>query len=450
MNFFFEGDNIVNSFFGTLKENWKLILWIVVFVFLIFIFIFIIWNLYLNEPGVESKCVDINGMKSFSFDSCYNFNTNIIYLITKRSSFGEYDVKGIEVSFFDVEERSYDLIDIPAEKSIEIYQFSALKNPRNIYVSLGVEKNFEGFECGVPRRLFVRDCDGVSQEGVVSEDYSGGKDLGDRPQDQDLRDHLVELAMKEQAWKTKCESTWECSSWESCSGGIQRRSCEDLNNCFIPTNVPDTAEICGDICLENWKCEWSECVNGFTIPTCVDSNNCGTSFNLPKKISCDFNRTCVPEIECSDWSDCSVDYGLLDIEKTEATELKGFKSRVCIDRKSCVGAIKEEAICSTGVDIYTRKFTKCNKNYVDVFNKLDESIIARIDKGTDTNPQLNIRVGTIDNNLYCDSCYNGALDGDEAKIDCGGSCASCERSGPISLFSETFFGKIGKWMGNLF
>lgn len=319
-----------------------------------------------------------------------------------------------------------------------------MKNPRNIYIRLDVDKTFEGQVCDVPKRIFVKDCrstDPLGQEGGTPENQIERVDLGS---------HLLELDIKEEAWKATCSSTWECTDWEECRGGIQRRTCEDLSNCFIPTEVPETVRYCTETCLEKWSCTWSDCVGGLTTPSCFDENKCGTEFNKPSPISCDFEERCVPEIECSSWAECKTDYSLINAKSQEIKELPGKTDRICIDKNSCVGAIREVKSCSTGVDIYTQKFSKCGSSYVDVHNKLDGSLVARLEVGTEESPRLNIRLDA-GGEIYCDYCYNGVLDGDEEEIDCGGSCSSCAgKDGPISLGSQTFFGKIISWFKGIF
>lgn len=47
------------------------------------------------------------------------------------------------------------------------------------------------------------------------------------------------------AWQNiTCAENWECSSWSSCSGDTQTRTCTDLNSCGTTTDKPDETRGC--------------------------------------------------------------------------------------------------------------------------------------------------------------------------------------------------------------
>ena len=41
-----------------------------------------------------------------------------------------------------------------------------------------------------------------------------------------------------------CTESWSCSSWSSCSGGTQTKTCTDLNSCGTTLNKPSTSQSC--------------------------------------------------------------------------------------------------------------------------------------------------------------------------------------------------------------
>ena len=75
--------------------------------------------------------------------------------------------------------------------------------------------------------------------------------------------------------------------------------------------------------------------------------------------------------------------------------------------------------CSIGVDIYTKRFSKCGEDFIGVYNRLDNDLIARITEGTDENPYLNINLDDNRDDSYCDYCFDGKQNGDEDGVDCG-------------------------------
>jgi hypothetical protein len=122
-----------------------------------------------------------------------------------------------------------------------------------------------------------------------------------------------------------CTENWSCTSWSSCSGGTQSRTCTDANSCGTTASKPSESQSCGNpgtggsmgssgsssmgrnvsikpssnktlenpqppsaetqqpfACKENWVCgDWSACQNGQQVRTCTDANGCDTISGLP-------------------------------------------------------------------------------------------------------------------------------------------------------------------------
>ena len=99
--------------------------------------------------------------------------------------------------------------------------------------------------------------------------------------------------------------------------------------------------------------------------------------------------------------------------------------------------------CSVNVDVYTKRFSKCGKEYIGVYNELTNELLARVDIGTEDNPHLNLYLDDQADNEYCDYCYNGQKDGDEIGLDCGGGCMSCEEKYEIGEYEkESWFSRL--------
>ncbi|MCK5345235.1 MAG: hypothetical protein KAR20_17620 [Candidatus Heimdallarchaeota archaeon] len=370
-------------------------------------------------------------------------------MLVKRSS-SDYMLDSFDVSFSDIQEKNYNLRYNVISDS-QLYKFYAEVNPQTIYISLNVLGNFSKPICKRPRELDVRYCltkspgwGKGSLNGSEVEDYI----LLDDPERKDYP-KASNLSEKETAWKVLCESEWECSEWESCEERLQRRNCEDKNQCFIPTYLPETVRPCDLKCIESWDCDWSDCIEGFTTPTCEDRNNCNSSYLLPPKVSCSPETECRPFIQCDEWSSCEINYDLIDLNE-QIDYTKGTKSRICRDLNFCVESIKQVENCSRGMDIYTRRFTKCGIKFIGIYNKLNDKLIARIDEGAENESILNIHLDGSENNLYCDHCFNGIKDGNEENIDCGGSCEDCSNKYLKTTFrKKTWWDNLYDWIKEL-
>ena len=85
-----------------------------------------------------------------------------------------------------------------------------------------------------------------------------------------------------------CISSWNCTGFGSCIGGLQTRTCRDLSNCGTTAGKPvenQTCAIAPVACTPNWGCtDWNPEVcsqSGRQTRTCTDSNKCGTTAGRP-------------------------------------------------------------------------------------------------------------------------------------------------------------------------
>lgn len=424
------------------KKFWIIFNAILILVVVFFLF-YIIWENSLSPEVIKStECIEVNKVASLVFDSCYDAYTKNIFLSVKRG-FDNYHLNAFEFSFFDFDQKFYKISDVPSTNGSKAFKLPAEKNPQNIQMRLEILKDFSAPVCDEPRTLFVKYCplgiNDLEVNGSISPlegvEFSEFKEVS-KMEGIDSDVFSMSLVDKERIWESQCDSDWRCSSWESCEGGIQKRTCKDLKKCFIPTEAPEEVKYCGGFCEEKWACTWSECSNGYTTPDCEDLNHCGTKYQIPKKLECNTKKRCEPDLKCSPWSSCEVDYNFIDLTGGSISELQGVKSRVCKDGSGCVESKEETQVCSLGVDIYTRRIDRCGKEFVGIYDRLNNDLIARIEQGSNLIPKLNIYLGGVEDDLYCGYCSDGRLSGDEENIDCGGSCMDCSEKYPLVEFRK--------------
>jgi hypothetical protein len=132
-----------------------------------------------------------------------------------------------------------------------------------------------------------------------------------------------------------CVENWTCSSWSSCSGSTQTRTCTDNNSCGTTNDRPALSQSCSsggggggssskecrdnrdndgdglidypddpgcsssydddetnEECIENWYCgSWTDCIDNQQTRTCEDWNTCGATTLKPAE-----TRECTVEI----------------------------------------------------------------------------------------------------------------------------------------------------------
>ena len=421
------------------KKIWAFVNWGVLFVVLLAT-VWMIWGFPQGEAGEDDvdvapveQCIDVEDAEKIRYDACYDATSEMIFFKVDRGS-ADYQINKATASFVGLTSKTYDFSDFPAAGKSGAYKFASKKNPGTINIELDVVKTSSEWFCE-GENVFVDYCPvgtggvgvdvSIGSTGEVSiSDFVDVRDPTSFP-DVDSDIIVLDLASKEKIWESTCKSDWDCGEYEACENGVQRRDCKDAENCLIPTNSPARTQRCDGTCIEDWECEWSACVNGVSAPTCNDVNKCGTSYNIPKELSCEERGECIPDVVCDAWTDCSVDYNFLDlIGSDKTTQITGSKTRLCIDKGGCSSTRKEEQSCSVDVDIYTKKFEKCGKEYIGIYDILDDSVLVILEEGSADNPYLNIYFDDKES-VYCDYCFDGVMNGDESDVDCGGSCKEC-------------------------
>lgn len=440
-----------------MRKRWWVIANVFVLVIVVLALALMVWNFSFGEVDVPiEECIEVNRVSSFGVDACYDAYSKRIFLKVQRGH-DDYKVNSLNFMFFDFSEKFYEITDVPEMNGVKAYKISAEKNPQKLEMTLSIVKDFSAPICNGSRKFFVKYCPvGIRENGIdVSmsplrgvglEDFV---DIGQASIEQDSDVFVLSLAEKEGVWMSQCESRWKCKEWEECVDSIQRRECKDLKNCFVSTEVPATVRYCDGGCSENWECEWSECRGGWTIPKCKDLNDCGTLYNIPQKLECEIDGLCIPDIRCEEWGNCEIDYNFMNLVKGDISELKGVRSRVCVDRNSCVDLRKESEDCLFGVDIYTQRFKKCGDSFIGIYNRLNGDLIAKVREGGEDS-RLDIYFVAKENEKYCDYCFDGVMNGDEEGVDCGGSCESCaDRYKMVEFEQVGWWGDFLEWAKNI-
>jgi hypothetical protein len=382
---------------------------------------------YLITPLPQDKtCNDASLYVSLKFEACYDFLTNNTFIAITRGH-DRYKIKEINVSF---QERKFIIINVPEPDETTKYKFNLEAYPKKMGVLpvLDVDNICQSEKlvsigyCSSKEAIFANFTGKDFSTGVVE---SGGETVKVKADNADILSQ--DLVEKEKRIISDCKSEWECDDWGECINGVQKRECTDKKRCFIPTEVPDSARTCKVECKEEWKCEWSDCIGGYTTPSCTDIKKCGTDYSKPKKLACVKKKEgkCEINISCSDWTECRASYNFESLLKG-VEQMGGTQSRICKDKSECIYPFIEDKGCPIRADITTEEVKWCGRTYLGVFDKLDKKLIARLERPKNNVLNLNFMMTSNPEKEYCEHCFNMIRDGDEAGIDCGGSCKECD------------------------
>lgn len=326
----------------------------------------------------ESKCENPEYLGKIDFVSCYNTTSKNLEISWQRS------ITELNLTLLN---KKYKI-----DTSKNSAQIPLDENPSQVILDIYISSNQINY-CPLEKTILIQNCTDFS---VVIEPGQTANTTNKSGNTSDIIP--VNLTNRTFLFNSSCVSNWVCSPWEQCVSGIQRRNCIDKNKCQIESNFPDFTKNCTS-CNENWRCSWSQCTSGLSTPTCTDLNNCGTNFSIPSEIAC-INSQCTPDIACSDWSACKVDYTFQDL--TNVQNLNGIKTRLCQDKNNCAYPSYESQDCSMRVDIISKHVTICNQEYIEIYDKLSGVLLARINNQTlAENPSLNINLYESPENISC-------------------------------------------------
>lgn len=310
----------------------------------------------------QEECLAIE-IINLKYKACYesNINSTILELTPKLSN---YNIKNITIAS---DLNTVPITELPKINQTKKYIFNLMKTS-NLKITVNSEDN-----C-FTKNIKILPCD--SQE--ISANFSVSTQESAENISTSESDIIIPELPKNKTFILSCKSSWQCSSWEDCIRGIQRRTCLDTNNCPIPNNMPDLTKLCSEVCKEKWQCIWTPCISGETHAQCTDLNKCNTNYTLPKKLSCKEIEDCAPSISCTDWEECRLDYSVISFSKGVSI-LQGLKSRYCYDNNNCILPTSESVSCSMEVDIYFKADEKCGEGKLNIYNKLDNSTLAKLD-----------------------------------------------------------------------
>jgi hypothetical protein len=136
---------------------------------------------------------------------------------------------------------------------------------------------------------------------------------------------------------SSCVESWQCSSWSTCSGGTQARSCADLNSCGTVVSKPATTQPCSDSC--------NGCVQGGVCQSGTANNMCGlngvdcVACAAPNSVCS--NGVCIPAVKSDSCDPSSFSFQILnklslyEIGDSITTSWSALPSCACDPARSC-------------------------------------------------------------------------------------------------------------------
>src|SRR3989344_8675113 len=140
-------------------------------------------------------------------------------------------------------------------------------------------------------------------------------------------------------------------------------------------------------------------------------------------------RGCVPKIECDEFSECDYLGEFGNVIKGEII-YKSFRERKCADLNYCIRDFIERESCAEGgleLDVKTDNGSRV------ITGLSNGKPVVIIKLGKTGEKSLDI-IFVQDYTKYQESCYNGVLDGNEEKIDCGRDCKECRKDNAVFIY----------------
>ena len=179
-----------------------------------------------------------------------------------------------------------------------------------------------------------------------------------------------------------------------------------------------------DKCFPEYECgDWSKCDDFLQTRICKDKK-CNVRDVREVRFCQTKDAFCQPNIVCENWGECNYEEYLGNTFEGKIS-FGGFRSRVCRDFNNCIPHFIEESICQDKYEFQLVIVKECGQEFLVANNLITKKQLAKINLDSLTNKRLDII--TSQNQIsYCSSCYNGVLDSNEEKIDCGGDCKQCK------------------------
>lgn len=365
---------------------------LIVLILIVLFVLFIILRYFQQASPISEECTDVNALINLKYDSCYDYNSSEMIIKISRGA-DNYEIKKIDLIFSAL---NFSLSEIPRAGETKEYRFKSARSDKfGVRAYIDSSLNL----CNTPEIIYPKHCESEEKNfnayvtllfNYSSEETISKTGMRVYSESDILSYSLVE---KERIFDPECKSKWVCSGWEECIDGVQKRECIDKNDCLIPTDRIGFTKSCYAQCKEGWVCEWSDCINGYTTPNCRDINECGLSYSKPEKLPCvqKSMEKCTPDLKCETWSKCYIEYNLNDLANN-VENIHGTRIRLCNDKNNCIRNIYEKENCSLSADIYTREVIINGEKYLEVYDELNDNLLARIKYSNKGTPYLNVNL----------------------------------------------------------
>lgn len=210
-------------------------------------------------------------------------------------------------------------------------------------------------------------------------------------------------------------TTIQASCTNECEEGQEEKNCLNDRTSRIRT--------CGNYDVDPCS-EWSS----WQEETCNQNEECFDGICLSEDKIIEL-LGCRYKWECSEWSDCQVDYTTQEVFEGLVLDT-GYRERICRDIEGCRKAKIEREECELAIPVYSRTADWCADTYVELYERDTDKLVSRIKKEQVEEfkdlARLHISFIVAEFGGYCDYCYDGIKNYDETGIDCGGpSCPAC-------------------------
>ncbi|MEK6873221.1 MAG: MopE-related protein [Nanoarchaeota archaeon] len=254
----------------------------------------------------------------------------------------------------------------------------------------------------------------------------------------------------------------DCSASPNCqvvAEGICNDGLDNDNDGNVDCSDSDCSADEHCVCVPNWKCDWTGCqeesnTTYYNNPVnCLDLNNCNKQDGKPTKLQCTLTdegyvveNVCLPKWDCSEWSECAVNYDITQDLFSGQTEFNGRQFRTCSDVNDCRNESIEHKSCNIVLPVSVTKADWCYEQYIEIHDIQTNKLVSRI-KDFSVKGMKKLEIGLIVSDFggYCSYCYDRVKNYDEKDIDCGGSgCRPCVDKG--YFFDWIFYIKLFLWI----
>jgi hypothetical protein len=182
-------------------------------------------------------------------------------------------------------------------------------------------------------------------------------------------------------------------------------------------------------CTPNYVCgEWGGCIDGISKRYCADTK-CLQDDIIERRF-CKLN--CVPNYVCGEWGECVYTEKIQNVFEGKLSFV-GYEERNCEDPTGCGIPFKEERFCEGVYNLDIKRVSECGVEFLVASDPSSNQPLAKLPVNSIAKNKIDI-VFVQSETVYCPTCYNGILDGDEKGIDCGGSCRTCVEESFFSLW----------------